>query len=169
LPVGYFLCKHLNSTQKSNLLSQCLDLVTKTGVVVVSVTFDGYSSNIGMTKNLGCSYDPNNLNTNFTIHNQQPIVILPDPSHMIKLVRNCFGEKRRFLDDNNEIIDYAFIEKLLVLQENENCHLSNKLKKQHVFFSRQKMKVKLATQLLSRSVATALQFCKNNLSQWRFW
>lgn len=89
LPVGYFLCKHLDSTQKSNLLSQCLDLVYKTGVVVVSVTFDGCSSNIGMTKNLGCSYDPNNFKTNFTINNIQPIVILPDPSHMIKLVVNC--------------------------------------------------------------------------------
>jgi len=55
---------------------------------------------------------------------------------MIKLVRNCFGEKRTFVDNNNEIIDYELIEKLLMLQEKENCHLSNKLKKQHVFFSR---------------------------------
>lgn len=164
LPVGYFLSKHLNSTQKSNLLSQCLDLVYKIGVVVVSVTFDGCSSNIGMTKNLGCTYDPNNFKTNFTINNIQPIVILLDPSHIIKLVRNHFGVKRTFVDNNNEIIDYEFIEKLLTLQVKENCHLSNKLKKQHVFFSRQKMKVKLTTQLLSRSVATALNFCKNILN-----
>lgn len=34
----------------------------------------------------------------------------------------------------------------MVLQENENWHLSNKLKKQHVFFFRQKMKVKLRHQ-----------------------
>jgi hypothetical protein len=114
LPVGYFLCKHLNSTQKSNLLTQCLDLVTITGVVIVSVTFDGCSSNIGMTKRVGYSYDPNNLKTNFTINNLQLIVILPDPSHMIKLVRNCFEEKRKFVDNNNEVIDYLFNEKLLV-------------------------------------------------------
>lgn len=35
LPVGYFVCKHPNTIQKSNLLAQCLNLVTKTGVVVV--------------------------------------------------------------------------------------------------------------------------------------
>lgn len=56
-------------------------------------------------------------------------LILPDPSLMIKLVRNCFGEKRTFVDNNNEIIDYEFIENLLMLQDKENCHLSNKFKK----------------------------------------
>jgi len=86
LPVGYFLCKHLNSTQQSNLVSQCLNLVYKTGVVIVSVTFDGCSSNIGKSKNLGCTYDHNNFKTNFSINNIQPIVTLPDLSHMIKFV-----------------------------------------------------------------------------------
>jgi hypothetical protein len=121
-PVGYFLCKYLNSTQKFNLLTQCLDLVTKTGVVIVSVTFDGCSSNIDMTKSLGCSYYTNNLKTNFTINNLQPIVILPDPSHMIKLVRNCSGEKRRFVDNNNEVIDYLFNEKLNLTKSIINGH-----------------------------------------------
>jgi len=62
-----------------------------------------------MTKNLGCTYGPTYLITNFTINNVQHIVILPDPSHMIKLVRNCFGEKKRFVDDNDEIVDYMHL------------------------------------------------------------
>lgn len=42
-------------------------------------------------------------------------------------------------------------------------HLANKLKKQRLFYFKRKMKVKLATQFLSQSVADALPFCKNNL------
>lgn len=49
------------------------------------------------------------------------------------------------------------------MQEKEGCHLANKLRKQHLFYFQQKMKVKLATQLLSHSVADALKFCKDNL------
>lgn len=91
-------------------------------------------------------------------------MILPDPEHMIKLVRNTFGEKQLLLN-NNEQINYNFIKELLVLQNNKGFHLANKLRKNHVFFFHQKMKVKLATQLLSRSVANALSFCQNNLKR----
>ena len=41
--------------------------------------------------------------------------------------------------------------------------MGNKLRKQHIFYYNPKLKVKLATQLLSQSVADALRFCKNNL------
>lgn len=68
---------------------------------------------------------------------------------MVKLIRNAFGEKRQFIGMNGGVIDFEYINKLLILQENKGCHLANKLKKQHLFYSRQKMKVKLATQLLS--------------------
>jgi hypothetical protein len=91
------------------------------------------------------------------------ISIIPDPAHMVKLISNAFGEKRQFIDINGGIIDFEYINKLLSLQEDEGCHLANKLKKHHGFYSRQKMKVKLATQLLSRSVSEALKFCRDNL------
>jgi len=54
------------------------------------------------------------------------------------------------------------------LQEKESCHLANKLRKEHIFYCKQKMKVKLASQLLSQSVADALKFCKNNLKMNEF-
>lgn len=49
------------------------------------------------------------------------------------------------------------------MQEQEGCHLANKLRKQHLFYFKQKIKVKRVTQLLSQSVADTLTFCKNNL------
>ncbi|KAL4127097.1 hypothetical protein QTP88_011295 [Uroleucon formosanum] len=164
IPVGYFLINHINSSQKSELVSHCIDVLTKTGVTIVSLTFDGCPTNINMVKILGCGLYADNFNTSFKVDGvANTISIIPDPAHMVKLIRNAFGEKRQFIDMDGGVIDFEYINKLLILQEDEGCHLANKLKKQHVFYSRQKMKVKLATQLLSRSVSEALTFCRDKL------
>jgi len=84
-----------------------------------------------------------------------------DPAHIIKLIRNAFGEKKIFLDYKDRIINFQYLQKLCCLQEEEGCYLANKLRKQHIFYFKQKMKVKLATQLLSQSVADALKFFKD--------
>lgn len=42
-------------------------------------------------------------------------------------------------------------------------HLGNKLRRSHIDYYNQKMKVQLAAQIFSASVANALLFCKNNL------
>jgi len=68
---------------------------------------------------------------------------------MIKLVRNAFGEKKIFMYVDDQIIDFSFIQKLCVLQETEVANLANKLRKQRIHYHKQKMKVKLATQLIS--------------------
>ncbi|CAH1738656.1 unnamed protein product, partial [Aphis gossypii] len=167
IPVGYFLVNHLNSSQKYELINQCLKLVFETGVEVVSLTFDGCSSNINMAKQLGCNFNIKTLKSEFEFKKDnnsiKKIYIFPDPAHMIKLVRNTFGEKKILLDSNNNEINFSYLQKLLILQENEGLHLGNKLRKQHIIFFKQKMKVKLATQLLSKSVADALEFCKDVL------
>ncbi|KAL4127003.1 hypothetical protein QTP88_011201 [Uroleucon formosanum] len=141
-----------------------VDVLTKTGVTIVSLTFDGCPTNINMVKILGCGLYADNFNTSFKVDGvANTISIIPDPAHMVKLIRNAFGEKRQFIDMDGGVIDFEYINKLLILQEDEGCHLANKLKKQHVFYSRQKMKIKLATPLLSRSVSEALTFCRDKL------
>lgn len=35
IPVGYFLCNHLNSTQKVNLVRRCIDVISETGIKIV--------------------------------------------------------------------------------------------------------------------------------------
>lgn len=57
--------------------------------------------------------------------------------------------KKNCSKTDGNIINFNFIERLFILQEEEGAHLANKLRKQHIFFHKQKMKVKLATQLLS--------------------
>jgi len=45
IPVGYFQCNHLNSSQKVNLVRRCIDVVSGTGIKVISLTFDGCAVN----------------------------------------------------------------------------------------------------------------------------
>lgn len=167
LPIGYFLVSKLNSSQKVELVCHALDLIHDTGVRVISLTFDGCSSNCTMAQALGINYNMDNLITTYVFQKNNidiPVEIILDPAHMIKLVRNAFAEKQQFLDYDDNIIDFNFIKELFLLQENECCHLANKIRKQHIFFFKNKMKVKLATQLLSQSVADALKFCQYNLN-----
>ena len=49
------------------------------------------------------------------------------------------------------------------MQEQEHLHCANKLTRHHINFENQKMKVHLATQLFSRSVAKSLEFCREHL------
>jgi len=114
---------------------------------------------------LGCNYDINDLKIAFPpgCTNNENIVTLFDTANMIKLIRNTFGEKKKFLDFENNEINFEDVQNVCFLQEKEGCHLANKLRNQHILYFKQKMKAILATQLLSQSVADALRFCKDKL------
>lgn len=68
---------------------------------------------------------------------------------------DCVAEKRR--------IKWNHIESLHDLQEIAGVRLANKLTKQHVNFKNNKMKVRLAVQVLSDSVANAILHCDKTL------
>lgn len=112
-------------------------------------------------KLLGCCFEVQD--SKLKLNNEYPVFSLPDPCHMVKLICNFFAEKGGFTDEDGGIIKYQYLTELCNLQESEGLHLANKLRRQHIDFFRQKMKVKLAVQLLSRSVAQSLLFCKNVL------
>ncbi|XP_047518932.1 uncharacterized protein LOC125058833 [Pieris napi] len=76
---------------------------------------------------------------------------------------NFFGEKRVLFDGVFNKIDFGYIEALHQLQKEIGLHFANKLTFRHINYVKQKMKVKLASQLLSRSVATAIEYCEQNL------
>jgi len=59
IPIGYFLVAGLNGSERSNLLEQCLNLMSETGAKVHSVTFDGAYTNATMCSKLGASFDIN--------------------------------------------------------------------------------------------------------------
>lgn len=172
LPIGYFLTSTLNSSQRCELVRHAMCLLQDTGVNIISLTFDGCSTNVTMAKLLGCNLNIDNLLTTCTFSRKNNVdmhvEIILDPAHMIKLIRNAFGEKKMLLDLDNNLINYSFIQDLFLLQENEGSFSANKISKQHIYYFKQKMKVKLATQLLSQSVAHALRFCNYNLNLEQF-
>lgn len=154
----------VNSSQKVNLVIQCLTLLSEVKTDIISFTFDGYSTNWSMARQLGCKFQDNDFITYFS-HPviKKNIYIILDPCHMLKLVRNTLGEKGSIVDENNQFIDWKYISALNELQVGEGLHLGNKLRPQHVDFKKQKMKVHLATQLLSESVAVAIKYCDEKL------
>ena len=83
---------------------------------------------------------------------------------MLKLVRNTWGDLGYLKDPDGFGIKYSFIHKLHELQQGTGIHLKNKLRKQHIQYFKKKMNVRLAAQMLSDSVADAIEFCeKENL------
>ena len=65
-----------------------------------------------------------------------------------------------FIDDKGDSIKWNYIKNLHELQETEGLNLANKLRKQHIQFDTQNMKVKLAVQAFSMSVADATELCR---------
>ncbi|KAF9419514.1 hypothetical protein HW555_004014 [Spodoptera exigua] len=160
IPVGYFLINGLSGSQKANLVTQSIRLLSDTGITVISLTFDGAPANASMAAHLGCNLTENEIVSNFRV-GENEVAILYDPCHNIKLVRNALGEKKSFLDKDNKEISWVYLEKLQEVQSINSLHAANKISAAHIDYHTQKMKVKLATQLLSNSVADALISCRN--------
>lgn len=116
-----------------------------------------------MAKVLGCKLDGDDIDPSFTVGNNK-IVIFPDPSHMLKLIRNTLGEKGPITDPEGRVVSWKYVQLLVELQDNEGLHLGNKLNKSHIHFYKQIMKVKLAAQVMSESVANAIEFCNIELN-----
>ena len=123
---------------------------------------DGLSTNLAACRLLGCSYQPPTHIQSFFISpsNGLKIYIILDACHMIKLVRNLLGDYK-ILSYDNKLIKWEFIEKLYNYQSKCNIKLSNKLTKKHIYYKDNIMKVKLAVQVLSNSVAKSLELLTN--------
>lgn len=165
IPLGYFLVHGLTGGQKVNLIKMCLTKCEEVGVKVVSLTFDAHATNISAMQILGCRINnPVNMKTTFKHPTADyDVAVFLDSCHMIKLIRNHFEDKKTFLDQDGNIVDWGYLTKLNNLQEKEGLHIANKLTRKHLQFRNSVMKVKLASQLLSRSVAVALKFCREDL------
>lgn len=163
LPLGYFFVNGLPGSTRATLISMCLQKCHDVGVDVIALTFDGCSSNFMAARILGCQLDNvDNLVTTFKHPcTENKIALFLDPCHMIKFVRNTFEAKRVIFDSDNNEIKWQLLKELVNLQNLEGLHVANKLTSRHIEFRNQIMKVKLAVQLLSTSVAKALNMCQD--------
>lgn len=88
LPVAYYFIQKLNAEERAKLVKELIIEITNAGIEISNLTFDGYSANVAMCKQFGCSFndDLKPFFPNFV--NARSINIIFDPSHMLKLVRN---------------------------------------------------------------------------------
>ena len=160
LPVGYFFANSLSAEEKSNLVKKCLTLLHSVGVDVKSLTFDGAGTNIKMAHIFGSRLTLGDIKHTFPHPvTSEDVCIILDASHMVKLIRNLLGDKKKLIDGNGNVIRYELIENLHNLQNSTGIHLRNKLRSAHMQYFKKKMNVRLATQMLSNSVADAIEFC----------
>jgi len=165
VPIAYFLIDGLNGSERANVVKIALVKLHNVGVRIVSLTFDGCAANIAMTSKLGANLDLEDLHTSFEhpSDHTQSVYLLLDPCHMLKLMRNLLADKKALLDSAGNLIKWSYIEELHKIQQSEGLRAGNKLTDRHVSWMREKMKVSLAAQTLSSSVATAMMYLKDDL------
>jgi len=159
IPVGYFLIHGLTAEEKANLLKTILINMHDIGAIVKTLTFDGAASNISMARHLGADLYSSTPWFSHPSTNEE-ICIFLDPAHMVKLIRNTLGDHGVLYDANDNAIEWKYITELVKLQEDEGVHLATKVRRRHINYKKEIMKVRLATQVFSNSVADALFYCK---------
>lgn len=161
IPVGYFLVNGTSAEQKCALIMDYLRELHTTGARVIAITCDG--ANVSTLNKLGCNTTLHSLKSYFPHPvTQDKVFAFLDPCHMIKLIRNVFGYFKNLRDGlSHQPINWNYIIKLHELQKHEMLHLANKFRASHIYYGKQKMKVRFATQLFSKSVAQALEVCRH--------
>lgn len=163
-PVAYHFVNSLDAKKQSKLMETIIAAVTRCGVKITNITFDGNSANKPACHFLGA-----NLNVNVKGQNKQlkPFILNPvnntkiyiffDPCHMEKLIRNRWASCKVFFNDKGNKIEWRYIEALYAYSRDNDFQV-HKLTKKHVQWKNHAMRVGLAVETFSESVATAIEF-----------
>lgn len=161
MPVGYFLIHHLKTSEKATIVQEAILLMSKAGVRIIGMTFDGLKNNLTVCEELGINFDssePSIINP----HTDDKIHVFLDAPHMEKLARNVLARNKVLYDENDEAIKWEYFESLEELQRKEGFNFGNKLNKTHIQWHKKKMNVRIAVETLSNSVADTMEVLKNS-------
>lgn len=130
LPIAYYYTDKLSGREKAKLLKNILCTLYEKNLDVVSITFDGASSNISMCQELGAYLrtEIEEIKPYFDhpIDKSKRIYIFYDVCHMIKLVRNIIS-KYDLTNNENKTISWKFIQQLAFFKRQKNYILRLKL------------------------------------------
>lgn len=161
-PVAYWIIEKIDTNEKEIMFKQVFEAVTKVGIRIKSVSFDGHASNIPICRAMGAElnvYSPN-IQTYFPnpVDGEKTYVFC-DPSHMEKLIRNTWATKEIIFDKSegkHDKIEWSFITALYEFSKKYDFH-NHKLNKAHIEWKRNPMNVGIAIETMSKSVADSLQ------------
>lgn len=109
IPVAYYLIAGISAEEKANIVMSCLQELSKTGIKIKTLTFDGAANNIAMSNVLGAKIHYLDLKPSFELpSNKESIHIILDPCHMVKLVRNTLGDWKTLFDDKNRPVEWIY-------------------------------------------------------------
>lgn len=158
LPVGYFLVAGLTAKVQAQLLLESIQLLHGADVDVVSLTLDGYATNLATIRKLGCSTNPDNIVSHFPHpQTEKPIAVFIDACHALKLIRNQFADLESILLPDWGVAQWSHVVELNTCQKKEGVSAANKLGDRHVNFAQQKMKVILRYAII---LSVAYLVCK---------
>lgn len=133
------------------ILYNIIDKLDNIGYKVICCVTNCSSKNVELWNQLGVTFE----NPTFFIPNGRKIVFIPDSSHLLMLLRNCFldtGFTLNGADINKKPI------KALIAKTSSEIGVYSKLRKEHISCKGpQRENFKLAKELLSHSTALALQ------------
>lgn len=170
IPIAYHLITSLNGYDRAELLKEIIGKLTNIGVTIINVAFDGFSANATMATLLGANLNvmSDNFRPFFFNGNGQKIFIMYDNCHMLKLMRNTIGNVGTILNGKNEQIQWSLFEKLMQFGITKEFSQTHKMNRKHIEFQKNAMKVQLAVQTLSASVAKSMIFLKDkNFEEFR--
>lgn len=161
LPIAFHFIETLNGEEKVELLTEIIGKITQCGARVLSVTFDGLISNVTMCDILGASFDLKDFRPYFYLPgSDRKIYIIFDPSHMIKLARNCIANNPFLMNKDKMTIKWEYFVTLEEFRTKKGFIRTHKLNKKHIQYKNFKMNVRLAVETLSDSVANSMQYLK---------
>jgi hypothetical protein len=158
-PLSYFLTRGaLTAVQQHALVKEAIIRLHDIGVTVRAIVCDGTSANIATLEMFRGCHLPDTPWFEHPRLEAVRIFATLDASHMVKLARNAFA-KGEIQDSHGNSIAFSFVSRLFEVQQQEGLRLANRLSLAHVLeWKKRKMRVKLAVQVLSRSVSDALDF-----------
>lgn len=163
-PIAYYFIRTLKSPARVEIVKEVISELTKRGIKVSNITFDGYKANMCMTRMLGATIDDKNQNYISQFPNPidgKNVYVIFDPSHAIKLLRNTLGSlKVIYHSDGN--IEWKYFEKLVELSCSKSFGLTHKMNKRHLMWKDRQMHVRTAVETLSSSTAKAMQYLQDN-------
>lgn len=146
------------------MVNTVLSFIHDKGVCVKTFTFDGAATNISMSTCLGANLTMPSIKSYFTHpETKQKVHIFLDPAHMLKLCRNTLGDCPVLYDERGQLIKWDYFKELVCIQEKTGLHCGTKIRSRHIKYEKEKMKVKLACQIFSSSIADAFLYCSDVL------
>uniref|UniRef100_T1IM23 THAP-type domain-containing protein n=1 Tax=Strigamia maritima TaxID=126957 RepID=T1IM23_STRMM len=150
-----FTCQGADSLKLKSLLFEMLQLLKKSGLNVKAIVCDQGANNLKLMKD---ELQVTAAKPYFEMEDSK-IYCLYDVPHLIKNIKNCFLKHDIEFDNDKKVAKWSDLQQFFEVDQSLPLHTAPKLSPVHLnppAFTR--MKVKLATQILSHSVYAGMMF-----------